>query len=436
MIKTPTPPNAKTEHADALQVGGATGTNSRTKNKQIVILAVAVSSLIISILMLEFCLAVAGVGEEEYLKRDPEIGWVMMPKKHITWRHEGYSIAQVNSAGMLDREFPLEKSKDTLRIAVVGDSYVEALQVSREQNFCKLLEDSLGKNAVARGKNVEVLNFGISAYNIAQIYLRLKNLAVKYHPDIVIVTESVDATRYLSPEGGGFFRARPNFTLGQDKELICNYDKQNAWLQSPEGLRVRSTAWLRENSHIWGVAAKAAEQATMYMDEIKRGHAKFGATVTDKKTTFETAKGPACVNGVFIQPEATSSPRMPSVFLPRYQEALVKWWPVHRKLLFEMKEECKAIGAEMVLVRLPQVNAYDNVTETKLLKRFATRNGVSFIDATKTFQLYKDKTAPLFYDPHMSEHGHRLIANQLNEELAPVIRKKLDEKAVLPSISK
>lgn len=421
MSKTTISPKIQEAHADALL-----SQHERASFSGLAFTSLAIAaSLIVSILMLEFCLAVAGVGEEEYLQRDPEVGWVMIPKKHITWRHEGYSTTQVNSAGMVERELPRAKDENTLRIAVIGDSYVEALQVPREQNFCRLIEKTFAKSAEARGKKIEVLNFGISAYNTAQLYIRLKNLAIKYNPDIVIIAESVDATRYLSPEGGGFFRARPTFTLNEKNELVCDYSKQDAWLQSPEGVRVRSTAWLRKHSHIWGVVAKAAEQITMFVDELERGDAKFGAPVTEKKTTFEKTSGPACINGVFIAPEAVFSPELPSVNLPHKMAALRKWWPVHAELLQQMKEECDSADALMVMLRLPQVNAYDNTAETKLLKEFAASNAIQFIDSTKIFADFDDEKVPLFYDPHLSSNGHQLLAKQLCAELAPVIEAKL-----------
>jgi len=423
MGKATIPPAIKEVHADA--PGAAQAKEVRPRFGFALTALVLAGSLVFSILTLEFCLAVAGVGEEEYLQRDPEIGWVMIPKKHITWRHEGYSTTQVNSAGMVEREFPLEKEKNTLRIAVIGDSYVEALQVPREQNFCRLIEKTFSKDAAASGKKIEVLNFGISAYNTAQLYMRLKNLARKYNPDIVIVAESVDATRYLSPDGGGFFRARPTFTLNDKNELVADYSRQEAWLQSPEGVRVRSTAWLREHSHIWGVVAKAAEQITMFVDELEKGDAKFGAPVTEKKTAFEKTDGPACINGVFITPEAVFSPELPSVNLPHKMAALRKWWPVHAELLRKMKKECDSAKARMVMLRLPQVNAYDNVAETKLLKEFAISNSLQFIDTTKTFSDFDDEKDPLFYDPHLCSNGHQLLAKQVCAEIAPVIEEKL-----------
>lgn len=380
------------------------------------------TSLIVSVLLLELCFTLAGIGEEEYLKRDPVMGWVMVPGKKMTWRKEGFAQLQINSAGMLDREYPTVKSPDTLRIAVIGDSNIESLQAPRELNFCHLVEERLGNDFASSGKKVEVMNFGISAYNVGQLYLRLKNLATKYNPNIVIISEYVDSTRNLSPEGTGFFRARPNFSL-KGKNLICDYSKQEEWLETAEGRRMQSTSWLREHSHIWGVVSIAAEQVRKWLDGFGKGESRWGAEVTEKKTTFDATNGPASAFGVFIEPEKNKWPELPSVKLPHKQAALRKWWPVHAALLKEMKHECDSINAKMILLRLPQVNGYNNIAETGLLKSFATSSGVPFIDATDSFIQSASKHEPLFYGPHMTPRGHALLAKQVAAELAPMLKK-------------
>lgn len=434
MVKAATPQatqNRSTGLADALQNGlpaGSPASVTQSKARNLIFMPlVFILSLVVSMLLLELCFTVAGIGEEEYLKRDPVMGWVMVPGKTMTWRKEGYSILKINSAGMLDREYATAKSPDTLRIAVIGDSNIESLQVPPEINFCHVIQGKFGKEIAANGKKVEVMNFGISAYNVGQLYLRLKNLATKYNPDIVIVSEYVDSTRNLSPDGEGFFRARPNFSLNAKNELVCDYSKQDEWLATDEGKRMQATSWLREHSHIWGVVSIAAEQVQKWVDGFANGESKWGAEVTDKKTTFETSSGPASAFGVFIEPEKNSWPVLPSVLLPRKQAALKKWWPLHAALLKEMKNECDTINAEMVLLRLPQVNGYNNTAETKLLKDFATNSGVPFIDATDTFSQSASKHEPLFYGPHMTPRGHALLAKQVAADLTPLAKSRSTE---------
>jgi hypothetical protein len=111
--------------------------------------------------------------------------------------------------------------------------------------------------------------------------------------------------------------------------------------------------------------------------------------------------------------------------LPHKQAALRKWWPVHAALLKEIKHECDSVNAKMILLRLPQVNGYNNIAETGLLKDFATNSGVPFIDATDTFiqSASKKKKEPLFYGPHMTPRGHALLAKQVVTELSPMLKK-------------
>jgi lysophospholipase L1-like esterase len=429
MVRAATPQASKGRHdslPDELRASMPTGSPAppaQTKMRSLMLAPlVFTASVIVSVLLLELCLTVAGIGEEEYLKRDPVMGWVMVPGKKMTWRKEGFAHLEINSAGMLDREYPTAKSPDTLRIAVIGDSNIESLQVPRELNFCHLVEDKLRNDFASSGKNVEVLNFGISAYNVGQLYLRLKNLATKYNPDIVIISEYVDSTRNLSPDGTGFFHARPNFSL-KGKNLVCDYSKQDEWQATDEGRRMQSTSWLRENSRIWGVVSIAAEQVQKWLDGFGKGESQWGTELTDKKTTFDATSGPPSAFGVFIEPEKNSWPELPSVNLPHKQAALRKWWPVHAALLKEMKHECDSINAKMILLRLPQVNGYNNIAETELLKDFATNSSVPFIDATDSFIQSASKHEPLFYGPHMSPRGHALLAKQVVTELPPMLKR-------------
>src|SRR3989442_1732021 len=117
--------------------------------------------------LLELLFAAAGMGEQEFLRVDPITGVAPIEGKHVTWRAEGYSATAFNSHGMQDVERPIGKPVNTFRIAVLGNSYVEALQVDRRENFCQLLEQAL--NHDTQTPKFEVLNFGVSTYNLGQM---------------------------------------------------------------------------------------------------------------------------------------------------------------------------------------------------------------------------------------------------------------------------
>ncbi|HEY9787384.1 MAG TPA: SGNH/GDSL hydrolase family protein [Candidatus Obscuribacterales bacterium] len=383
-------------------------------------------SVLLTVLCLETAFALAGVGEEEYLKRDDILGWSPIPGKHITWRREGFSRLAVNKYGMVDIERSLKKQTGTFRIAVLGDSNVESLQVPRDESFCALIEKALGTELK---QNVEVLNFGVSAYNSGQFYLRLKNLAWRFHPDLVIAAIAVDSTKKLAPQqGDGFFSARPEFSLSEKGELLFDYRAQERWTSSPAGLRVKATSWLREHSRIWGVVSIAVEQAQNWYEGLKRGYIRWGATVTNKKTAFDTADHDASLYGVFAEPGKHARLEIPHALSHDEQEELMRCWPIHEAIIARMKNECDASRCPMVVLRLPCVNGHDNAPESQLLKSTAARLRVPFIDARDAFvKAMRERDEALFYSVHLSPAGHRVLSDTIVGNLLPLIASKHED---------
>jgi len=100
---------------------------------------------------------------------------------------EGNAFVQINSDGLRDAEHAVEKPDNTLRIAILGDSYAEAMQVPVEQAFWRVMQDELQDCPGLAGKQVEVINFGVSGFGTVQELLTLKHKVWKYSPDIVLL---------------------------------------------------------------------------------------------------------------------------------------------------------------------------------------------------------------------------------------------------------
>lgn len=92
----------------------------------------------------------------------------------------------INSDGMRDREHPLVAPPGTLRVAVLGDSYIQGMNVPFEKTFTSSLERALTQ-CVPPAMRAEVLNFGVSGYGTAQQLLTYRHHAAKYRPDIVVL---------------------------------------------------------------------------------------------------------------------------------------------------------------------------------------------------------------------------------------------------------
>jgi hypothetical protein len=115
---------------------------------------------------------------------DPKLGLLRKPNAPYLSLNEGFGMGSVNEFGYLGPGYPKEKNGNTLRIALIGASIVQGLEVFDWQHFRKLLEDKLSKTT---GKKVEVLNFGRGGVDFRGSYTTHKYIASEFHPDINLI---------------------------------------------------------------------------------------------------------------------------------------------------------------------------------------------------------------------------------------------------------
>jgi len=90
----------------------------------------------------------------------------------------------INSHGMRDREHAVAKEPGTIRILVLGDSFMEANQVAFKDSFPSLLEAKLKSEASGQ---VEVINAGVSGWGTDDELTYLTRYGFRFHPDLVLV---------------------------------------------------------------------------------------------------------------------------------------------------------------------------------------------------------------------------------------------------------
>ncbi len=101
-------------------------------------------------------------------------------------REYGKYVDKLNNEGMRGGDFVVEKPNGTIRIVIVGDSFVYGAGIKNiNDTFAYLLEKQL--NERNDGVHYEVMNFGKPGDNLPQYLDRLKAKVTKYHPDIVII---------------------------------------------------------------------------------------------------------------------------------------------------------------------------------------------------------------------------------------------------------
>jgi len=349
--------------------------------------------LIAGVLLLEFLFNLAGVGNEEYLDIEPKSGWTLMPERTIVFRKEGYSKTTSNSFGFRGAAYSKIKPPGVYRIAALGDSFTEGLQVDEENTFCNVLERELNKNA-APGRKFEVLNFGVSHYNLAQEYIRMKELAMDFHPDLVIMEARPNSIMMLGPtRESGLFNARPSSTLLPDGSLFIDRSLQQKWLGSKDGRRVKSSSWLRRNSRIWGIIGKSWEQVN---EDFPREFKRTISSWTNNNSVVSTkSKDPG-------ENASTSQPDEATKYLGR----------LAIKIFQESQEECRKNNCQFCVLYMMMQPWFYRPQEHLIYQEAAKTVPFDLIDLNAK-DVRKNTPPDYFLDYHPSRRGHQFIAEQI-----------------------
>lgn len=213
--------------------------------------ATVVACQVAALLAVEGVLAWAGIGEEEIFRFDKQLGFVHIPNKRITWRSEGYATSYFDANGLREKNITVAKPADTIRVALLGDSLTEGLQVPYEESFAHLIQERIGD---LKGKQLQVINFGCSGYSTTQELLLLERQVLKFSPDLVIVCyNSRDLIENWSTADQVVTNVRPSAVHLPGGWLYLDDYTVKKWFKSPRGSFLDKIAWIREHSRIWGV---------------------------------------------------------------------------------------------------------------------------------------------------------------------------------------
>ena len=218
-------------------------------------------ALLVSLMLAECGLRIAGVSHASIGMMDPVRGWALRPGATAHKSAEGESDVQINADGQRDRIHPKQKAAGTFRIAVLGDSFTLASHVAVEQTYWSILERLLGECAVLSGQTPEVINFGITGYGTAQEFLTLRHHVWDYEPDLVLLAfltgnDIQNNSRELARD------PLAPYMLLEDGELVLD----NRFRDSPE---YRNKMWSYEVLY-YSRVAQVVKQAYVSYQAIRR----------------------------------------------------------------------------------------------------------------------------------------------------------------------
>jgi hypothetical protein len=391
-------------------------------------LLLLVFGLLMGLLMSEVFLRVIGYSYPIFYATDYYRGFALRPGMWGHYQREGESDVQINSDGLRDREHNKAKPADTVRIAVLGDSFSEAMHLPMEQTYWSLLEKKLQDCNAFPGKRVEIINFGVSGYGTAQELMTLRQKVWEYSPDIVVLAFTTYNDIYDNSRALSKTEEVPYFVY-RNGELV--YDPA---FRDSRGYRQRDSRlnrlgrWFHDHLRIVQllhyIQFNAKLRLTDWRNRRRAPPAAQTQTNAPVRTTPFTEADIGLDNMIYIEPQHDS-----------WRDA----WRVTEGLIAEMRNEVRQKGAQFVLVTLSSaIQVYPNEVVrqnfmTKLgiktvfypnlrLKDFAQRENIEFVDLAEPMQAYADRNKVFLHgfgsdlgNGHWNATGHRLAAELLEQ---------------------
>lgn len=197
---------------------------------------------------------------------DPDTGYAIRPNVSGVWLTENRAWITTSPQALRDADVPFEKPPGTRRIAIVGDSITEALQVEEERTFTSALE----RRYAEAGKNIEVVNLGISGALPTVQLARMKALGLRFEPDLMVFM--IKASDFLAPamhqddQFPGYVRTTDgNYELGYGFRETRSYRLRTSVLgellyAAMDHLRILRVVNARRNRG-FGLATAGADEA-------------------------------------------------------------------------------------------------------------------------------------------------------------------------------
>lgn len=308
---------------------------------------------------------------------DAELGYRYKPNSWYFNGQEGGAYNRINNIGLFDDDLPVAgRSKN---IAVLGDSFVESLQLPVKQNFMSLLEQ--------RWPDVSVINGGQGAFNPSHYPYVLERILTKTEVDLTIL--------FLHPgELNGLVNDSVDFVIDDSGAIVDITPKPN----SDDGLKKLVEPLITRSaffSHFF-------RQIKPVFDDTKD---KIKALLTKKKHSSE--------------PEATASTDIKTLIAEFGSE---RFSVILKKLnLLSNNNLLVVYFSEIGYGLNAKTTRYQTLNEGPVFEHAANSLGIPVFDLSSDLERYYHQThqPPRGFhnlslsDGHLNKAGHRVIADAL-----------------------
>ncbi len=343
---------------------------------------------------------------------DTLLGWRFVPGSSY-WHdkeNDHPTTGTINSWGWRDREWTLAKSPNTIRVAVLGDSYVEAIQVESDSTFPRIAEQIMHARYSTTS---EWMNFGRSSCTQTEEWLILQHDAAQFSPDVVIVVffpvnDVSDVSPELTNESRPFFMLDDNGALTLDTRFAHSREYRIREFVDPLKRNSALVSWVIDRYRLLKFSSPGPPVSLSA--DLLRSHEPIGGGLS------------LC----------TSTP----------DPAAIRAYRVNKAIILAMAEFCTAHGMSLILVSI-ELPTFIPEEERKMLERDSTFASAFFDD---DLQKYADSLGIVFVGlqrpareyyrvtgkpiqwicgdelGHWNYDGHRFVAEQLAASISPLPR--------------
>jgi hypothetical protein len=383
----------------------------------------ALAGIIISLTVVELGLRFLGIEYPLFYDYDPYLGHKLRAGVKGYYLKEGRGYVSINSDGLRDHEHPVTHPANTLRIAVLGDSYAEAMQVNENEAFWAIMSKELQRCDNLRGRKIEVINFGVSGFGTTQELLALRHKAWKYSPDVVLLAftpgnDVSDNSRMLKQVD-----YNPYHVYQGNKLILDNRQTREHWLAMEK-------SFVRQIVFQWGISKLRVFQVINYSKDL------FWEWWTRQDFRKNAS---AAVDG---QEAGLSA----SIYWEPTTEVWKEAWRVTEGVLMQMRDEVVEKGAQFFVVTVtngiqvdPDVSnritfakslgACDLFYPDHRLERFCLDHHIPILLLGPPFQEYATQHQIFLHGfgknlgiGHWNQNGHRLAGQTIAKWLCPQLK--------------
>ncbi|HEY0323325.1 MAG TPA: SGNH/GDSL hydrolase family protein [Pyrinomonadaceae bacterium] len=397
-------------------------------------LLLIVVGLVFGLLIMEIALRIVGYTYPIWYMPDQYTGYSLRPNVEGWYTREGQSYVRVNSAGLRDREHSKQKPPNTVRIAVLGDSFSEAMHVPQEDTFWWLMERRLKACPAFAGKNVEVINFGVSGYGTAQELITLRQKVWDYQPDIVLLAfltfnDIMDNSKRLKDT-----EEMPYFVYKNDQLVL-----DDSFLTSRTYLKLDSKwnrlgRWIRDRVRVFQAIHQIAFVYKSFMEARRGRQVMEERNAQARKEQSQPAQAQA------------SAPKRPTlinhwVYYEPQDPVWTDAWRVTEGLISQMSREVKERGAQFLVVvldndvqSLPNPKSRENFMQSigvtdlsypnRRVEDFCKSGGIEVLDIAPAMRDYAEQNGVFLHgfgkdigNGHWNSAGHAQAAELMTRKV-------------------